>query len=118
LDRADYRKIEKVDLPVDEIEHLLHAQHRRAGGYIFDIRSRPDDTIHRVGHAAWAAHPPKVWRVHPAGEVARADLNIRIRSDDRALSIRHISGEQHGIEFGSGIWFRHQVAPSSIKSRD
>src|SRR5665213_3032339 len=58
LNGAENCKIEEMDLPVDEIDHLWKIHHRLAPRNIFGASGRPDHRLVAIDHAAGPRHPP------------------------------------------------------------
>ena len=93
LKRGEDSKIEKVDFPVDRIDHQRKVDHCFAASNIFIISSRADHRIISIYHAAGAGYPPQARRMHAARKVAGANLYIGIGTDNGLFSILQITGD-------------------------
>jgi len=58
LQSPQYRKVEEVDFPIDEVDHDGEIEHRLAVCDILEVRRRPDNRVVGIDHTARSRHPP------------------------------------------------------------
>ena len=95
LQRAENCKIEKMYLPVDEIDHLRKIHHGLATFEIAMVCGRADDAVVCINHPAGAGDPPQRRRMHVPREIAGGDLYIAVGADNRPFAVAQVASEKH-----------------------
>ncbi len=95
-------KVEEVDLPINEVDHVRQVHPGRGRFDVFVVGGGQHVVACGVDHAARTRDPPEARRLHQARQVAGRHLDVGNGADDDFFAIGHVARQQHGQGLAQG----------------